>query len=140
MKGSSRNKFLIVFGLFAMLVTNALGPNLEGSYVPPSQTEFTTDKSLPLPPIGPRDTGFDPFDSGFLFQLADTDKMSGEARERILHTHYREIVSELSGDPPPVTIERVSGMTVVSIAGEPFATVLQADAPEYYKDLDSERK
>lgn len=37
-------------------------------------------------------------------------------------------------------MEQISGMTVVKVGDEPFATVLPADAPEYYSKLTDERK
>ena len=135
-----RNIFLIVFGIFAAIVAGMLAPESHAQISFPEQETFLTDQSLPLPPIGPRETGFNPLDTPFLFRLGSTDKMKGEERERILQSQYHRILQNIHGEVPEVTIDTVSGMTVVTIADEPFATVLPADAPEYYERLSDERK
>ena len=67
--------------------------------------------------------------------------MTGEERERILADQYAKIVHDLDGgDPPQVTVDQVSGMTIVRIGQESFATVLPTDAPSYYERLPDERK
>jgi small-conductance mechanosensitive channel len=134
------NKVLILTGVLGLLLSTIFYPEIKIEYTIPDAEEIIVDKSLPLPPVGPRDFGFSPFDDPFLFRLGDTDKMSGQEREDILESHYFRIVQSLEGEAPDVTVEQVSGMTVVKIGEEPFATVLAADAPGYYHRLDDERK
>lgn len=123
-----------------LILTSLLFPEGKGGYSVPSTGELVVDESLPLPIIGPREEGFDPFHDPFLFQLGSTDKMSGTERESILQRQYNRIVDKIEGETPEVRVEHLSGMTVVQIGGQPFATVLPADAPEYYSRLSDERK
>ncbi|MCA9776658.1 MAG: mechanosensitive ion channel family protein [Candidatus Eremiobacteraeota bacterium] len=137
---TKRNIFLVIFGILGFIVSTALMPETRIQLEIPEAEEMITDDSLPLPPIGPRDEGFNPLDEPFLFQLGSTDKMTGKQREDILELQYRDIVHNLTGVAPPVSVDQSSGMTVVKIGETPFATVLPVDTPEYYKRLSEERQ
>ena len=137
---TKRNIFLVVFGIIGFLISASVTPKTNVRIEIPEPEEMITDESLPLPPIGPRDEGFNPLDEPFLFQLGGTDKMTGKEREDILERQYRDIVHNLTGVAPEVTVDQSSGMTVVKIGNVPFATVLPVDAPEYYKRLSEERQ
>jgi small-conductance mechanosensitive channel len=135
-----RNAFLIVFGIVGFILIDQLAPPVETSIVIPERKERAGNASLPLPPIGPRKTGFNPFVQSFLFQLGDTAKMTGLAREEILQAQYYEVLTGLHGELPSVEVKDMMGMTVVTIDGTPFATVLPSDAPDYYQRLDDPQK
>jgi len=137
---TKRNIFLVIFGIFGVFISSALMPETRISLEIPDAEEMVTDPSLPLPPVGPRDEGFNPLDEPFLFQLGSTDKMTGKEREDILDRQYHDIVHNLTGIAPVVSVDQSSGMTVVKIGEVPFATVLPVDAPEYYKRLSEERQ
>ena len=127
---TKRNIFLVIFGIFGVFISSALMPETRISLEIPDAEEMITDPSLPLPPVGPRDEGFNPLDEPFLFQLGSTDKMTGKEREDILDRQYHDIVHNLTGIAPVVSVDQSSGMTVVKIGEVPFATVLPVDAPE----------
>ncbi len=135
-----RNLFLIVLGLVGLFVGGALTPDIDIQIGQRPRESVVEDPSLPLPPIGPRDDGFHPLSQPFLFQLGSTDKLKGEERERQLQEQYRGILSSLHGQMPKVEVQRVDNMTVVAIDGQTFATVLPADAPDYYSRLSDARK
>lgn len=135
-----RNLFLIFVGVLGIVLSGHLGP--EFSTEPPALPAEPPAKNLnlPLPPIGPREGGINPLDRPFLFQLSSTDKLSGLERERALQTQYQGILATLHGEMPKVEIKDFSGMTVLTIDGQPFATVLPVDAPDYYQRLSPERQ
>jgi moderate conductance mechanosensitive channel len=137
---TKRNVILILIGILGFWVSLTLYPEMTFKYNIPDAEEVITDESLPLPPIGPRDKGFNPFEEAFLFQLGSTDKMTGEKRESILQSQYSRILDNLKDKAPEVTVDQTSGVTVVKIGGQSFATVLPTDAPDYYNRLSDERK
>lgn len=129
-----RNLILVVVGILGCTWTLAHFPKVSVSLEVPPASPALQDRSLPLPPIGPRRRGLNPFDKPFLFQLGDSDKLKGLEREEILQTQYQQIVNGLTGSAPPVEVLQTEA-TTVSIGGIPFATVLASDAPEYYARL-----
>lgn len=135
-----RNLFLILVGFIGLVASAHLGPQFNTQ--PPALPAQAPAKNLnlPLPPIGPRESGINPLDRPFLFQLNSSDKMSGLDRERALQAQYHDILASLHGDMPKVEITDISGMTVLTIDGQPFATVLPADAPDYYQRLTPARQ
>lgn len=135
-----RNLLLIAIGVVGVMIAGSLAPEIEVKVGRPTLEVVQEDESLPLPPIGPRDEGFHPLSQPFLFKLESTDKVKGEERERQLQAQYRRILEGLHGQIPKVEVERIDGMTVVAIDGQSFATVLPADAPEYYSRLSDGRK
>ncbi len=136
----TRNRFLILIGIVGLLLSLVVAPVTEYHLVIGDEPELLDDQSLPLPPIGPREQGFSPLNEPFLFQLGDTDKMTGLQRERILKNQYHGILTSLGEKKPQVEVKELMGMTVVTIGDVPFVTVLPSDAPSYYSRLTDERK
>ncbi len=136
----SRNRLFVLIGLIGFAFALAIYPDTKAHFTPPELPEIQQEAGLPVPSVGPRDVGFQPFEQPFLFQLGSTDKLTGLEREARLQKEYRKILGRLHGEIPSVEVESVNGMTVVAIDGQPFATVLPSDAPDYYQRLDEERQ
>jgi small-conductance mechanosensitive channel len=136
----TRNKLFILLGILGLIVTYSIVPDDEIIFEVSTPPPVVDDKSLPLPPIGPREQGFNPLNQPFMFELGGTDKMTGLKREQIIDEKYHEILVSLSDTAPAVEVEQISGLTVVTIGGEPLLTVLPSDAPEYYNRLNDEQK
>ena len=134
-----RNLVLMVVGILGCTWTLAHFPEVSVSLEVPPPSSALQDRSLPLPPIGPRQRGFNPFLKPFLFQLGDSSKLSGLEREEILQSQYQQIVNGLSGSAPSVEVQQ-DEETTVSIGGIPFATVLSVDCPDYYARLSEPSK
>lgn len=134
-----RNSILIVVGLLGCLVLLTTWPKVNMEIQVPPPSPLLHDSSLPLPPVGPRRQGFNPLVQPFLFQLGDSDKLSGPQREEILQAQYQEIEEGLQGSAPQVEVSQTDA-TTVSIGSVPFATVLPADAPDYYNRLSEPSK
>lgn len=135
------NLLLFVVSLACCLLTLQLKP---GDPAPPPlvvvDTAEVEDPSLPLPHIGPRARTLNPFDVPFLFQLGDSDKLSGLEREQLLQEQYQHLLGQLHGQVVPVTVQQEEGMTTLAIDGHPFSTVLPADCPDYYSRLSDSGK
>lgn len=134
------NLLLFALSLLACLMVSQLMP--ERAPRPPRSTsvEVSEDPSLPLPRIGPRARTLNPFYTPFLFQLNDSDKLDGLQREELLQEQYEHLLNDLQGQSAEVTVQQQDGMTTLSIDGHPFATVLPADCPEYYRRLSDSAK
>lgn len=135
-----RNFVLFVIGLVGFIGPLVLAPEAARELVIPPAVYSDNDPSLPLGRIGPRVGGETLFVKPFLFQLASTEKMTGLEREQILQAQYQDILKGLHGEVPKVEVGQINGLTAVSIDGQAVATVLPADAPEYYSRLSDERK
>lgn len=129
------NLILFLFGLTGCLLTLQIMPDSSPAQPPVAQSTDLEDPSLPLPRIGPRARTLNPFDTPFLFQLGNSEKLSGLEREELLQEQYQKILSQLNGEACQVSVQQQDGMTTVAINGHPFATVLPADAPDYYNRL-----
>ena len=134
-----RNLVLMVVGIMGCTWTLAHFPEVSVSLEIPPPSSALQDRSLPLPPVGPRQRGFNPFLKPFLFQLGDSSKLSGLEREEILQSQYQQIINGLTGSAPAVEVQQDEA-TTVSIGGIPFATVLSVDCPDYYTRLSESSK
>lgn len=92
---------------------------------------------FPIPHPEPREGGWD-LSEPFLFQMASSDKMTGLEREEKLLLRYHQVLTRLDGRAvPQVAVTTEAGIATVTIAGEPFVTVLPQDCPEYFHRLDA---
>ncbi|MBS2036111.1 mechanosensitive ion channel family protein [bacterium] len=129
------NLLMFVLSLICCLITMFSMPEVNHPRPVSTPSAETEDPSLPLPRIGPRARTLNPFDTPFLFRLGDSDKLTGLEREQQLLEQYQHILSQLDGRQVEVTVAQAEGMTTLDIDGHPFATVLQADCPDYYNRL-----
>jgi small conductance mechanosensitive channel len=146
----TKNRILLLIAIAGLIITGSLGPAPKDSKenkviitppAPPAPSAVpATDRNLPLPPAKPRDWGLNPFDRPFLFKLGGSDKMTAVERENLVSAEYRRILYESGSNVPKVEVLEDSGITVISIGGRPFVTVLPSDCPEYYGRLSEEAK
>lgn len=137
---TKRNILFIAIGIVGLILLGYVAPDFDSDEPTLPAVSPSANFSLPLPPVGPRESSLNPFDQPFLFKLQGSDKMSGLEREQALQTQYHEILDNLSGRVPRVEVETLSGMTVVTIDERPFVTVLPADAPDYYQRLEATKQ
>lgn len=97
------------------------------------------DPTFPIPTPHKREEGLRLLSKPFLFELADSDKVSGIEREKRLSERYDELLDTMSGEHVPVvSVDSSLGSPMVFIDGKPFATVLPQDCPEYFNRLSPE--
>lgn len=138
-KTGRRERLWIVFILGFLLSLFGLAPR---GPIEEREVYFSTPilqppvKKFEVPTPEPRET-LSPWSRPFLFQLADTDKISGLQREAKLRARYDEIRASLGPNRvPEVAVADHQQVAVVTIDGKPFATVLPQDCPEYFGRLD----
>lgn len=97
------------------------------------------DPTFPIPTPQKRQEGLRLLSKPFLFELADSDKVSGIEREKRLSDRYDDLLDSMAGTHVPVvTVNSDLGSPMVFIDGKPFATVLPQDCPEYFNRLSPE--
>jgi small conductance mechanosensitive channel len=136
----SKRLWALLFLWISALTVAGLAPAVPERGEVPEYPREHSYRDLPLPESKPREMGLNPFDQPFLFEVQGTPKMSARQREKILWNEYHKIIEDLGDRVPQVEVDRHGTLAVVKVDGEPFATVLPQDCPDYHSELSHEQQ